>query len=179
MITTIAIVTFAVLVLVTLGWALLRHHGPAPDLQTLDTYTRPVDLAAFRNLIDPSEEDYLRGHLPAGKFRSIQRQRMRAALEYVQRTAYNAALLMRVGEAARQSENAEIASAASALVNDALRLRMNAGLAILFLYARIALPGSRISVGRVTDVYESLTAGLLRLTRLQDPAAAPRISAAV
>jgi len=64
-------------------------------------------------------------------------------------------------------------------MNDALRLRMNAMLATIVLYARIAVPGARISIGRLTDIYENLTQGLVRLTRLQSPARAARVSSAV
>lgn len=179
MITTAAFIGFAALGLLVLIWALRRQHRPVPDLPGLEACTQPVDLAAFRNLIDPAEEDYLREHLPAGQFRELQRERMRAALEYVQRTAYNGALLLRVGEAASNDQNPEVAAAGRTLMNDALRLRMNAMLAMIVLYARIAMPGARISIGRVTDVYESLTEGLVRLTRLQDPAHAARVAAAV
>jgi hypothetical protein len=179
MITTSIFVALALVAVLVLFRAVLRHHRPVPDLQALEGYTRPVDLAAFRNLIDPAEEDYLREQLPAGQFRSLQRQRMRAALEYVRRTAHNGAILLRVGEAARRDQNPEVAAAARELVNSALRLRMNAMLATVVLYGRIVMPGARISVGRVTDTYENLTQGLVRLTRLQHPAYATRVSAAI
>ncbi len=179
MTTTALLIAFAVVAVLVLMRAARRYYQPVPDLQALEEYTRPVDLAAVRNLIDPEEEDYLREHLPAGKFRALQRERARAALDYVRRTAYNGAILLRVGEAARRDPNPEVAAAARALVNDALRLRMNAMLAMVVLYGRIAMPGTRISVGRVTDLYENLTQGLVRLTRLQDPASATRISAAL
>jgi hypothetical protein len=180
MITTGFLIALAVALAVVLLRAILRHHRPVPGLQALEEYTRPVDLAAFRNLIDPAEEDYLREHLPPGKFHTVQRQRLRAALGYVESTAYNAAILLRVGEAACHDPNPEVAAAASELVNSALRLGTNARLATLVLYGRLLLPDARIPVGRrVTDTYENLTQGLVRLTRLQDPASAARISAAV
>jgi len=176
---TTLLIAFAVVAALVLMRAARRYHQPVPDLQALEEHTRPVDLAAFRNLIDPAEEDYLRKQLPAGKFRALQRERMRAALEYVRRTAYNGAILLRVGGAARRDPNPEVAAAARALVNDALQLRLNAMRATVVLYGRIAIPGARISVGRVTDLYENLTQGLVRLTRLQDPASATRIAAAL
>ena len=179
MITTAILIALALLVMGVLVGALRRRRAPAPDLPALDAYTQPVDLAAFRNLIDPAEEDYLRQQLPAAQFRSLQRERTYAALEYVKRTAYNGALLMRVGEAASHDQNREVASAGRTLMNDALRLRMNAMLATIVLYARIAVPGARISIGRLTDIYENLTQGLVRLTRLQSPARATRVSSAV
>jgi hypothetical protein len=179
MITTGLLIALALVAVAVLLCAVRRHHHPVPELQVLEDYTRPVDLAAFRNLIDPAEQNYLRQHLPAEQFRALERQRLRAALEYVERTTYNAAILLRVGEAARCHPNPEVAAAASELVNSALQLGMNARLATLVLYARMVLPGARISVGRVTDTYENLVQGLVRLTRLQDPACATRISAAV
>ncbi len=149
------------------------------ELPQLEGHTQPVDLAAFRNLIDPAEEEYLREHLPRAKFRAVQRERLRAALDYVQRTAHNAAILLRVGEAARRDPSPEIAAAARELVNSALRLRINATLASMVLYARMVMPGTRISVARVIDAYENLSQGLVRLARLQDPAYASRVAAAI
>ena len=179
MITNALIIAFVVVVLLVLVRAALTRHVSAPSLLALEEQIKPVDMPAFRNLIDPAEEDYLREHLPTHTFRDIQRQRMRSALEYVQRTAYNGALLLRVGEAARRDHNPAVAAAARELVNNALRLRLNAKLDTVVLYGRIAMPGARISVGRITDAYENLTQNLVRLARLQDPASAARVSAAV
>ncbi len=52
-------------------------------LEDLAGRTRPVDLEAFRNLLDPREEDFLRASLLPREFRVIQRERMRAAVDYV------------------------------------------------------------------------------------------------
>jgi hypothetical protein len=43
----------------------------------------------------------------------------------------------------------------------------------------MVMPGARISVGRVTDTYETLIQGLVRLTRLQGPSRATRVSALI
>jgi len=179
MTTTILLIVFAAAAMLVMVRAALRHYQPTPDLLALEEYTRPVDLAAFRNLVDPAEEDYLRQRLSANLFRAVQRQRLRAALEYVQRTAYNGAILLRVGEAARRNQNPEVVAAAHELVNHALQLRVNAKLATLVLYGRIVMPGLRIPIGRVTDAYENLSQGLVRLARLQNPAYATRVSTAI
>lgn len=179
MTTTILLVVFAVVTVLVLVRVVLRHYQPVPDLLALEEHTRPVDLAAFRNLIDPTEEDYLRQRLPAQVFRSIQRQRMRVALDYVRRSAYNGAILLRLGESARHDHNPEVAAAARELVNNAVRLRLNAKLATIVLYGRIILPDARIPVSRVTETYENLTQDLVRLARLQTPGSATRVSAAV
>jgi hypothetical protein len=175
MTTTVLLIAFAVAVLLVLmRTAHLRK--PTPALDALEGYIQRVDLAAFRNLIDPGEEDYLRQQLPANKFRAVQRKRLRAMLQYVRCTADNAAILVRVGEACRRDQNPEVAAAARGLVNNALRLRLHAMLAMAALYGRLVLPGTRVSVGWVTDAYENLTQGLVRLARLQNPAYESRIS---
>src|SRR5437868_6896333 len=70
---------------------------------------RPVDLLAFRNLIDPHEESFLRDNLPPAEFRSIQRERLRVALEYVHGASQNAIALLRLGQVAAQSQDERIA----------------------------------------------------------------------
>jgi len=149
------------------------------ELPELEGLTRPVDLAAFRNLVDPDDEDYLRQNLPGEKFRDIQRQRMRAALDYAERTVHNASILLRLGEAARRNHDPEIAAAGCELANGALLLRMYAKLAVPILYARIVLPGAHLSVGCLIDMYETLTAGVVRLTSLLNPAYTARIAAII
>lgn len=149
------------------------------DLEELPGKTQPVDLAAFRNLTDPAEEEYLRAQLPAREFRRLQRQRMRAALEYIRRAAQNAALLVRLGEAARRSPDPEVAQAARELVDNAVRLRLYALLAEVKLRARLLLPGARLSSAPLLDRYQRLTQAVGRLSRAQKPSFAGRISAAL
>src|SRR6202051_3358999 len=61
---------------------------------------RPIDIEAFRNLINPAEDEYLRCRLPANRFRGVRRERLRAMAAYVHAAASNAAVLVRVGETA-------------------------------------------------------------------------------
>ena len=51
---------------------------------------RPVDVEAFRNLINPAEDEYLRHRLPPSQFRIVRRERLRAMAAYVQLIASNA-----------------------------------------------------------------------------------------
>jgi len=178
---TITLIVFAVALL--LAALLLRaargHAAMVRELPDLEGLTRPVDLAAFRNLVDSAEEAYLRASLPRPQFRMIQRQRMRAALEYVGRTKHNGAILLRLGESVNRDPNPEVATAGRELVDKALRLRMSALVATGILYARIAMPEAPISIGRVADMYETLTDDVLRLTRLQNPTYVTRVSAVI
>ena len=146
-------------------------------LAELKEQTKPVDIAAFRNLIDPSEEDYLRENLSKPDFRSIRRERLYAAIEYLRCVSANAAVLLRLGEAARKSEDPEVAKAAQELVNSALVLRLNVLAAEAKLYANIVVPGLRLSPGTIAASYENLTGSVTRLGRLQNYVHAGRIAA--
>ena len=118
---------------------------------------RSVDIDAFRNLIDPDEERYLRHNLPSSDFRKVQRERVLAAIEYVTCTAQNAAILMRLGDAARNSPNESTAAAGEKLVDTAIRLRLYAFHATAKLYLGLILPGARISPARIAESYEQMT----------------------
>jgi hypothetical protein len=122
-----------------------------------------VDIEAFRNLIDPAEAEYLRAQLPAHEFRKIQRERLRAAVEYVRCAARNAALLLTVAEAARHSPEPATSAAAEKLVDNAIRLRLYALEMIPRLYLAILLPGRGLPTIRVADRYEQMTRQIVLL----------------
>jgi hypothetical protein len=128
---------------------------------------RPVDVRAFRNLIDPAEEEYLRSNLSQSEFAAIRRQRLRAAIAYIACASHNAAVLMRVGEAARLSAEPSVAEAGEKLVDSALRLRLFAFQATAKLYVGILLPGMRVSAISLADSYERMTGLGFLVGRLQ------------
>jgi len=179
MITTLSIVAAALLVLVFLIWVLRGRSRAIADVRELPLQTRPVDLAAFRNLIDPGEEEFLRANLAAREFRRIQKQRTLAAIAYVQCAAHNASVLLRVGEAGRRNPDPQVSLAAQQLVNTAIRLRLYAALALVKLYPAVLLPGAHVSPTSVLDAYQQLTSVVSQLTRLQHPARTIRITASL
>jgi hypothetical protein len=138
---------------------------------------RPIDVEAFRNLINPAEDDYLRRRLPAAQFRLVRRERLRAMAAYVLVAGRNATVLVRVGEIALASGDPQVAGAAQHLVNDALLLRRNSTVALARIYLALAWPNSRFAAVRVVDRYEQLSGSAMLLGRLQNPAAAVRLSA--
>jgi hypothetical protein len=138
---------------------------------------RPIDIEAFRNLINPAEDEYLRRHLPANRFRGVRRERLRAMAAYVHVAASNAAMLVRVGEAALASGDGRIAGAAQQLVNDALLLRRNTTVALARIYLALAWPNSGFAAVRVVERYEQLNGAAMLLGRLQNPAVPVRLSA--
>jgi hypothetical protein len=176
---TFLLVAVALLVPAFLIWVTRGRAKAISDLRELPQRTRPVDLAAFRNLIDPGEEEFLRANLRARDFRVIQRQRTFAAIAYVNCAAHNAAVLSRLGQAARRSTDPQVSLAAQQLVNSAMHLRIYAVLALLKLYPATLVPGARVSPASVADAYQQLTSVVSHLTRLQQPSRGVRISSAL
>jgi hypothetical protein len=136
---------------------------------------RPIDIEAFRNLINPAEDAYLRRRLPPAQFRMVRRERLRAMAGYVQAAAANAAVLVRVGEAALASGDPRFVAAAQQLVNDALLLRRNATVALLRIYVSLAWPNSGFAAVRVVERYERVSGVAMLLGRLQNPASPVRL----
>jgi hypothetical protein len=143
----------------------------------LATTIHPIDIEAFRNLIDPAEDDYLQRRLPSPQFRVVRRERLRAMAAYVQVAANNAAVLVRVGEGALASGDPRVLRAAQQVVNDALLLRRNTALALARIYLALAWPNSGFAAVRVVDRYEQLSGTAMLLGRLQNPTAPVRLSA--
>jgi len=167
---TVIIVLFALLSLLFL----LRHaKGRASEIKSpgdLRTQLRVVDIDAFRNLTDFTEDKFLQAHLPRCTYRKIQRQRLRAILAYVSCVADNTAVLIKMGEEARRSSEASIVEAGTKLVNNALRLRLQTFQVKTRIYAQIVHPGMRSQSGELVSQYEQMTRQGILLGRLQYPA---------
>jgi len=168
------------LILAALGSLLLllrvvrRRRGKLSD-PTGSAYS--VDLEAFRNLVDPEEEDYLRRCLLPSQFRTLQRARMRAAVDYIIPTLRNTGVMLRLGQAAAISPDPDIAADARQLTQVAMRLRGYAMLALLQVHIRYIFPDVRLSAGRVAEVYQQANGIAGRLFRLQRPAQKTNLSA--
>jgi len=156
-------------VVISVSVSRLRFSG-ARDIQ-------PVDIDAFRNLTDTRESKYLRSRLPGPEFRRIQRIRLRAMAAYVQTVGENAVALIRIGQMGVNSENAETAEAARQLIDQALRLRRNAGAAMLRIYLARVWPTVDFAATPILDGYQRLSGSAMLLGRLQDPATTVRVSA--
>jgi hypothetical protein len=167
MIITLALVLFAVAALVVIFFAARGRSDQITDVAELQGTIRSIDILAFRNLVDPEEELYLQEHLPSSEFRDLQRERLRAAVEYVRCVASNAAILLRLGEAARLSDDPEVAKAGRELVESASKIRILSLSAGLKLRVRVFLPGLPVSPVAVSNSYERLTALVGQLGRLQ------------
>ena len=173
----IILVIAAVLSLVfVLGIALSRGPQVSED-HSLAGQIQPIDVAAFRNLVNPAEDAYLRRRLPAAEFRLVRRKRLLAMAAYVQTARRNAAVLVRMGQNALSARDAHTAEAAQKLVDDAMLLRGNATIALLRIYVALAWSNSDLGGAPVLESYEQLNGSAMLLGRLQNPAAPVRIAA--
>jgi hypothetical protein len=130
-------------------------------------HLRPVDIRAFRNLVDPAEEEYLRSHLLPADFKMVHRERLRAAAGYIACASHNASILVKMGEQARRSADPLVAEAGGKLVDSAVRLQLFAFQARGKLYLGILLPGRRLSSLGLAESYERMTLQGFQLGRLQ------------
>jgi len=173
----IVLVVAAVLGLVFLLRLTLSRSLQLSSRGGLAAKIQPIDIEAFRNLVDPAEDDYLHRRLTASEFRVVQRGRLRAMAAYVQTAGRNAGVLVQIGQAALVAGDARTSDAARHLVNDALLLRRNAAVALFRIYIALAWPTSGLAAGSVLRGYEQLNGKAMLLGRLQNPAAPLRISA--
>ncbi|HLW84666.1 MAG TPA: hypothetical protein VKR60_05580 [Candidatus Sulfotelmatobacter sp.] len=156
--------------------SILEEKSRAKAGATPDAHLQPLDVEAFRNLVDPAEDEYLRRHLSPAQFRVTQRARLRARAAYVRVAARNAAVLIRIGQTALDSNDARVREAALQLVNDALLLRRNATFALLRIYAEMAWPGRSTATARVIERYERLSGSAMLLGRLRNPVVPVRLT---
>ena len=167
-----AAVALCVILCITVsrGLQISRQPGLAEQLQ-------PIDIDAFRNLVDPAENAYLRRRLPDSEFRKVQRARLRAMIAYIQAVGRNAAVLTRIAQNALVASDPHTVEAAQRLLNDALLLRRYAAVALFKIYVTLAWPSSSLSASPILTGYERLSGSAMLLGRLQNPAAPVRISA--
>jgi hypothetical protein len=138
---------------------------------------QPVDIEAFRNLVDPAETDYLRQRLPAGEFRAVQRKRLLAMAAYIRTAKRNAHILAGIAAPAQLAADPRTAAAARELIDNAATLKRNATFTLLRIGVALAWPDARSANVNILVGYERLNGSAMLLGRLQNPAAPVRVSA--
>jgi hypothetical protein len=102
----------------------LRRRRSAISLDKARSLMDSLDLAAFRNLVDPEEEAFLQSRLPAAQFRKIKRERTWAALAYVRDLSHIALEFSRFAHAAQTSSDPQLAELGRQIAYGALSLRL-------------------------------------------------------
>ena len=147
-------------------WVRSRRHAGI-NVADISSRIQSVDLEAFQNLVDPAEEQYLRESLPTTDFRPVQRERMKAALDYVSALSRNGALLLQLGQSAKASSDPHVAEAGQHIVDNAIRLRLYTLRVRARLYVKIAFPTAKLEPAGVVSEYQEARNWATLLARLQ------------
>jgi hypothetical protein len=151
------VILFASVLCLLLVWAVVRPG--LPRIRSLDDWEarkHDVDVDAFRLLLDPAEEQYLRRSLPPPQFRSFQRRRLKLALDSLDLVGKNVAMLMKLGQLAKTGGDARLTQQAEELIYGTLRLRVNLSLVQPCLWLKWLFPGWRVSIPAFAIPYEEL-----------------------
>jgi hypothetical protein len=123
---TLLFVLIAFLLLLSFAYLAMRRGRDLPNVDQALTAIRSLDIEAFRNLVDPEEEAFLRARLPVGEFKKIKRERARVALAYVRALSRASLQFARFGDAARRSSDPAIAASGKQIADSAIYLRLRA-----------------------------------------------------
>jgi hypothetical protein len=132
------------------GISLATRHTEEERMQA-------IHLPALLNLLDESQQDYLRSRLPKKDFGRLQRQRNRALLVYVKRIASNSAVLMRYAHAATLMSDPEMVAAGRELMQSSLNTRISALKALGLLYVGLVMPTPVKNLAEAISRYSSAT----------------------
>lgn len=161
-----ALVAVAVLALAMVVYAGIRSRARRGDLEKAVQTFRSLDIEAFRNLVDPAEEAFLRDNLPPKQFREIKRQRAWAAFLYTWEAGRAATALAQLGLVAQRSSDPEMAVSGVHLAENAYRLRLQTIVSSLRLLTGTLLPGLETRpLPHLVDQYHRTNATLFRLGR--------------
>jgi nitrogen fixation-related uncharacterized protein len=134
---------------------------------------RPVDLKAFRILMDRDDELFLKERLPRSRFTRLKRQRVAVTMRYVGRIANNASVVMGLGESVLRSSDPEIAQTAAQIVEVASQLRLQCIVALGKLSLEFAMPSLQLTPAVLAPEYQKLRENVVRLGKLQPQTATP------
>jgi len=123
---TLLFVLIAFVLLLSFAYLAMRRGRDLPNVDQALTAIRSLDIEAFRNLVDPEEEAFLRARLPVAEFKKIKRERARVALAYVRALSRASLQFARLGDAARRSPDPAIAASGKQIADSAIYLRLRA-----------------------------------------------------
>ena len=138
---------------------------------------RPVDLAAFRTLLDRDDELFIKEKLPRSKFVRLKRHRIRVTARYVARIASNASTVLHESEMARLSPTPEVASTAAQVMELAAQIRLQCLLAMIKLSLEYAVPSLQLTPAMLVPTYQTFRENVRRLGYLQTQNAIPLANA--
>ena len=116
----------------------------------------PVDLAAFRNLLSPEEDDFLRSALKTIHYHKVRRARVRAVQQYLLWIAANCATLLALLRLKVTAPDLASAPDTEGIVHHALKLRVISLGFWLLLWIELLLPGIEVRPAAAIRRYEDV-----------------------
>jgi hypothetical protein len=107
-----------------MAWA--WFHSPERTIDDVVDFLHPIDLDKVHALLDPAMEWSLRMNLGVVEFRRTQRRRMQLYVEFLQRMAHNAGIMVEYGNQEAEHFNEDAAKLARALQQEAVHVRVYA-----------------------------------------------------
>ena len=159
---TILVVTIALCAIALLYFSVRsrrRHAAGQP--------VRPLDLQAFRTLMDRDDELFLRTKLPHREFTRLKRLRVSLTWKYVGRIAGNAAAVLHMAEGARQNADSEAAQVAAQVVDIATQIRMQCIVSWAKLAVEFMFPSMQLNPAMLEPKYQALRENLRHLGSLE------------
>ena len=137
---TIIFVLIALALLLVFGSLVKRREHDTPGLDASLATIRALDIEAFRNLVNPEEEEFLRARLSPSEFRKIKRERTRAALAYLKALSNVSLQFARLGSTAQHNSDPVLAALGRQIATSATYLRLRTLDATLRLRVAFAFP---------------------------------------
>ena len=117
-----AVISVVLLLLFT--YFALRRSKNVNQMDEAVQSIRSLDIEAFRNLIDPDEDNYLREFLAEKSLKEVRRERSRVALLYMKELSAASLQLARIGDVARRSADPAVAARGKEIADSAVYLRL-------------------------------------------------------
>jgi len=144
----------SVLLALLLGLWIVRGGSERSSGKQSSLRFHPVDLAAFRNLLSPEEDDFLRSALKTSHYHKVRRARVRAVQQYLLWIAANCATLLALLRLRVTDPDLASAPDTEGLVHHALKLRVISLGFWMLLWIEFLLPGIEVRPAAAIRRYE-------------------------
>lgn len=163
-----ALAIFAVLFLLCLLW-LVRGGVARTSERSSPRRLRQIDLPAFRNLLSPGDDEFLRSSLSPVHYRQVRRARLRAVQEYLVWIVEDCVVLIHMLQSHAQIEPSITWETAS-LIRSASKIRLISFVLWVLLWGEYFFAGLKIQPLRLLKLYEEFRTSAGACLRLQTEA---------
>lgn len=163
-----ALVIFAVMFLLCVLW-LVRGGVARTNEPGSPGRLHQIDLPAFRNLLSPGDDEFLRTSLSPVHYRQLRRARLRAVQEYLVWISEDCVVLISMLQQQAQDDSSS-AQETALLIKSASQIRLISSVLWVLLWGEYLFPGLKIQPLRLLERYEEFRTNAGACLRLQTEA---------